>query len=123
VRDASSSPSVATRVPAAACVFAVFCFVLALIAVAAFWPPKTLDVIVWLVAWVGLCLATGVAILRRQSYAVTLVWTILIVALLSAGLAMQSGLLDMTGILIDIVLFVPMIWFAIWYHRHRRSTR
>ena len=106
-------------VPAAARAFAVFCFTLALIAVLAFWPPKTADVIVWLAAWVGLCLATGAAIFRGHRYAVPLVWTILIVALLSAALAMQSGMLGVSGVVIDIVLFVPMIWFAIWYHRSR----
>ena len=120
VSDAASNLSTATRVPAVAQAFAAFCFILALIAVLAFWPPATADVIVWLLAWVGLCLATGVAILRRHRHAVPLVWTIIIVAALSAALALQSGMLDTMGIVIDIVLFVPMIWFAISYQRSRR---
>jgi hypothetical protein len=103
--------------------FAAFCFVLALIAVLAFWPPAAVDVIAWLLVWVALCVATGVAILRRHRHAVSLVWTIIIVAALSAALALQSGMLDTVGVIIDIVLFVPLIWFAIWYQRSRRAGR
>jgi hypothetical protein len=93
---------------------------LAAIALLAFWPPTAVDVIVWLAGWMALCVATGVAILRQHRFAPALVWTVLVVAGLSAVLALRSGLLDTVGIIIDIVLFVPLIWFAIWYQRRRR---
>jgi hypothetical protein len=110
-------------VPLAAKAFAMFSFLLAALAVFSFWPPKTGIVIVWLVSWTGLCVATGVAILRRQRHASYLVWAIVIAACLSAALALRSGLLGTMGIVIDVVLFVPLIWFAVWYQRTtRRGT-
>jgi hypothetical protein len=50
---------------------------------------------------------------------VSFVWSLNILAGLSAIAAFRRGLLAGAGILIDILLFVPMIWFAIWYQRHR----
>jgi hypothetical protein len=110
----------APRVPLVAKVFAAFSFLLALIGLLSFWPPATVDVVVWLTVWMGLCVATGAAILRQHRFAPTLVWIIIVVAGLSAGLALASGILDTFGVIIDIVLFVPMIWFAIWYRRRRQ---
>jgi hypothetical protein len=106
-------------VPAVARLFAAFSFVLALIALLSFWPPTTVDVIAWLTVWMALCVSTGVAILRHHRFARALVWTVVGVASLSAALALRAGLLDVTGIIIDIVLFVPMICFAVWYQRSR----
>ena len=110
-------------VPIAAKIFAAFAFILALIALLTFWPPTTADVTIWLLVWIALCAATGVAILRRHRYATSLVWTLLGMALLSAGTALRSGMLDAAGIAIDIALFAPLIWFAIWYQRSRRAAR
>jgi hypothetical protein len=119
----SESPLPATEcVPAAAQAFAAFSFILALLAVASFWPPTSLAVIGWLTLWVGVCVATGAAILLRLRHAVSLVWSLTALATLSAILALQSGMLDATGIVIDILLFVPLFWFAFWYQT-RRSAR
>jgi hypothetical protein len=100
--------------------FAVFSFVLALLALLSFWPPKSPVVVAWLVLWIAICLATSIAILRRAPYSLTLVWTLNILAGLSALAALNSGLLRGVGILIVVLLFVPLVWFAIWYQRHRR---
>jgi hypothetical protein len=101
--------------------FAVFSFVLALSALFSFWPPKSTAVIVWLLLWTTVCLATGIAVLRRARYAPALVWTLNILAGLSAVSALSSGLLRGVRILIDILLFVPLVWFAFWYQRRRRE--
>jgi hypothetical protein len=100
--------------------FAGFSFVLALLAVHSFWPPKSLTVVAWLLLWTAICLATGIAILRRGQYAPTLVWLLVVLSGCSALAALQSGLLHGVGILIDVLLFVPLIGFAIWYPRSRR---
>lgn len=102
-------------------VFAAFAVLLAAIALAAFWPPTDSGVIAWLVIWCGLCLVTATAILRRASYAAALIWAIVGLTILSALAALRSGLLDTMGILIDIVLFIPLIWFAVWYQGRRRA--
>jgi hypothetical protein len=116
-------PPAAPRVPAVAKVFAAFLFVLAVIALLAFWPPTAVDEIAWLIVWMTLCVTTSVAILRHERFAAPLVWTVIVVASLSAALALRAGLLDAMGVVIDIVLFVPMICFAIWYQRSRRLER
>jgi hypothetical protein len=103
-------------------VFAAFSFVLALIAVLSFWPPKSPAVIAWLLIWVAMCLATGIAILRRERHAPAIVWILIVLAGLSALAAFQSGFLRGIGILIDILLFVPLVGFAIWYQRSRRAS-
>ena len=109
--------AVSSAVPIVAKLFAGFSFVLVPIALVAFWPPKSATVIVWLVVWNTLCLATGTAILRHDRRAPALVWTLLCLAGLSALMALRSGLLHGVGILIDVVLFVPLVSFAIWYQR------
>jgi hypothetical protein len=109
------------RLPLAARLFAAFCFVLALLALVSFWPPTDPVVVGWLVLWVGLCAATGVAILRRQRHAPYLVWLLTGLATLTAALALQSGMLTPTGIVIDVLLFVPLYWFAIWYQKSRSA--
>jgi hypothetical protein len=53
--------------------------------------------------------------LRGARHAPTLVWILNTLAVLSAVAALNSGLLRGVGILIDILLFVPLVWFAIWY--------
>ena len=45
---------------------------------------------------------------------------VIVLAGYSAVSAFRSGLLGGVGIVIDIVLGIPLIWFAIWYQRHRR---
>jgi hypothetical protein len=100
--------------------FVVFSFVLALLAVLSFWPPKSPAVLAWLLFWIATCLATGIAILRRERYAPSVVWILTILSGFSALSAFKSGLLRGPGILIDILLFVPLVWFAIWYQRRRR---
>ena len=102
--------------------FAAFAVLLAVIALAAFWPPTDPAVIAWLVLWCGLCLVTATAILRRASSAPALVWALAGLTILSALAALRDGMLDMLGILIDIVLFIPLIWFAVWYQRRRRAA-
>jgi hypothetical protein len=104
----------------AAKAFAAFTFVLALLALLSFWPPTSADVIMWLVLWVGLCVATSVAILGRYRYATWLVWALLGMGIYSAVTALRSGMLNAIGIVIDIVLFVPLVWFAMWYQRAGR---
>jgi hypothetical protein len=101
--------------------FAVFCFVLVPIALISFWPPKTPSVGAWLLLWIAVCLATGIAILRRAWYAPTLVWTLNILAGLRAAAAIHRGRLRGVGILIELLLFVPLVWFAIWYQRRRSA--
>lgn len=115
-RQAAASPPI----PIVAKMFAVFSFVLALLAVLSFWPPKSPAVLAWLLFWIAICLVTGIAILRRERYAPTVVWILTILSGFSALSALKSGLLRGTGILIDILLFVPLVWFAIWYQRRRR---
>lgn len=61
------------------------------------------------------------AILRHARHAPMLVWSLIVVAGYSAISALRGGLLAGVGILIDVVLFIPLVWFAIWYHRHRRG--
>jgi hypothetical protein len=102
--------------------FVAFCVVLALLAVLSFWPPKSLAIVAWLLAWVAICLGAGVAILRRGRHAPTLVWALIVMSGLSALAAFNSGLLRGVGILIDIFLFVPQVWFAIWYQKSRRAS-
>jgi hypothetical protein len=118
-RDAASPNQ---PVPAVAKAFAAFSFLLALIGVITFWPPKSPAVVAWVFVWGATCVATGIAILRRARYAPALVWTLLSVAGLSALDALRSGLLGGIGILVDIVLFVPLIWFAVWYQRNQRAA-
>lgn len=101
--------------------FVAFSFVLALVALLSLWPPKSPAVVAWLFLWIAICLATGIAILRRAQYAPAIVWTLNILAGLSALAAFNSGLLRGVGIFIDIALFVPLVWFAIWYQRRRRG--
>jgi hypothetical protein len=109
-------------IPRGAQVFAAFSFLLAAIALFTFWPPTSRDVVLWLVLWVGVCVATGTAILRRHRRAPLLVWALIAMGMLSALTALRSGMLDATGIAIDIALFTPMIGFAIWYQRNRRMA-
>lgn len=97
-----------------------FSFVLALLGLLSFWPPKSSVVVAWLLVWTTICLATGVAILRSARYAPTLVWILNTAAGLSALAALNRGLLRGIGILIDILLFVPLVWFAMWYQRRPR---
>ena len=108
--------------PLAARLFAWFAFALALIGLMSFWPPKSAITIAWIVLWTGVCAAVGIAILLRLRVAPYLVWMLLLLAGLSALAAFRSGLLDTVGVAIDVLLFVPLIWFAIWFQRHRTRT-
>ena len=103
--------------------FAVFCFALAAIGLVAFWPPESRAIVVWLIVWCSICLATGIAILRRARVAPWLVWTLIAMAALSAADAFMSGMLQGFGIVIDIALFIPLIWFAVWYQKSARASR
>ena len=107
-------------VPAAARLFAAFCFVLALLGLLSFWPPRSPATVVWLVMWTLVSVLTGIAIVRRARYAPTLVWSLIVLAGYSAVSAFRGGLLGGVGILIDMLLSIPLVWFAIWYQRHRR---
>jgi hypothetical protein len=100
--------------------FVVFCVAMAVVGLISFWPPRTSGVVAWLLVWTGICLSTAITIVRRASYAPLLVWSLLALAGYSAVSAFRSGMLSGIGIVIDIVLFVPLIWFALWYQRHRR---
>lgn len=104
-------------------VFAAFAVLLAAIALTAFWPPDDPRVIAWLVIWCGLCLVTATAILRRSSYAPASVWALVGLTILSALAALRDGMLDALGMVIDIVLFIPLIWFAVWYQGRSRTIR
>ena len=57
----------------------------------------------------------------RAGYAPSLVWGLIVLASYSAISAFRSGLPGTVGILIDVLLFIPLIWFAIWYQRSRRT--
>jgi hypothetical protein len=116
------APAIAQPLHAAATAFVVFCLLMAVVGLVSFWPPKSPAVVVWLLVWTGICLGTGIAIMRRARVAPILVWTLLALAGYSAVSAFRSGLLAGIGIVIDIVLFIPLIWFAIWYQRHRREA-
>ena len=100
--------------------FVVFCVAMALLGLISFWPPGSPAVVAWLLIWTTICLGTAIAIVRRARYAPILVWGLLVLACYSAVSAFRSGMLGGVGIVIDIVLFIPLIWFAIWYQRHRR---
>ena len=100
--------------------FVGFCIAMAVVGLISFWPPSSSAVVVWLLAWTGICLGTAVAIMRRARFAPILVWSLLVLAGYSAVSALRSGMLGRIGIVIDIVLFIPLIWFALWYQRHRR---
>ncbi len=106
----------------AARVFAAFCFVLALLGLLSFWPPTSPAIVAWLLGWTMTCLGTGIAIVRRARYAPSFVWGLIILASYSAISAFRSGLLGTVGILIDVLLFIPLIWFAISYQRSRRAS-
>lgn len=93
---------------------------MALLGLISFWPPKSAAVGAWLVVWTSICLGTAFAIARRARYAPILVWSLLALAGYSAVSLFRSGSLGSIGIVIDIVLFIPLIWFAFWYQRHRR---
>ncbi len=105
---------------AVARMFVVFCIAMALLGFLSFWPPNSPAVVAWLLVWTTICLATGIAIALRARYAPILVWSLMVLAGYSAVSAFRSGLLGGIGIVIDIVLGIPLIWFAIWYQRHRR---
>lgn len=111
-----------SRLHLAARMFVVFCIAMALLGLLAFWPPRSAAVVAWLVVWTVICLGTAIAIVRRARYASVLVWGLLALAGHSAVSAFRSGLLGSIGVVIDIVLFIPLIWFAVWYPRHRRVT-
>ena len=100
-----------------------FSFALAAIGFMAFWPPQSAAIIGWLIVWTSVCLATGIAILRRARQASALVWALILVSTVSAVDAYVSGMLRGIGIVIDIALFAPLIWFAVWFHRNQRSPR
>ena len=100
--------------------FVGFCVVITLLGLLSFWPPKSPAVVAWLLVWTTTCLGTGLAIVRRARFAPSLVWAIIVLASYSAISAFSSGLLGAVGILIDVLLFTPLIWFAIWYQRRRR---
>jgi hypothetical protein len=100
--------------------FVGFCIVMALLGLLSFWPPTSPAIVAWLLGWTMTCLGTGIAIVRRARHAPGLVWGLIILASYSAISAFRSGLLGPVGILIDVLLFIPLIWFAIWYQRHRR---
>src|SRR5688500_2479488 len=102
--------------------FVVFCIAMALLVLISFWPPKSAAVVAWLLVWTTICLGTGVAIVRRARYAPLLVWSLLALAGYSAFSLFRSGTLKGIGIVIDIALFVPLIWFALWYQLHRRIS-
>lgn len=102
-------------------IFVVFCIAMALLGLLSFWPPRSPAIVAWLLVWTIICLGTGIAIVRRARYAPSLVWGLIILAGYSAISAFRSGLLEGVGILIDILLGIPLIWFAIWYQRHRRA--
>ena len=102
--------------------FVVFCVVMALLGFLSFWPPRSPAVVAWLLVWTITCLGTGVAIVRRARYAPGLVWSLLVLASYSAISAFRSGLLGGVGIFIDMLLGIPLVWFAIWYQRRRRSN-
>jgi hypothetical protein len=111
----------ARRLHLAEKVFVVFCVALTAVALAAFWPPANAAIISWLVLWCGLCLLTAGAIMWRLRLAPVAVWGLVGLTILSAMAAIRDGMLDATGILIDVVLFVPLIWFSVWYHGRRRN--
>ena len=100
--------------------FVVFCIAMALLGLLSFWPPRSPAIVAWLLVWTVTCLGTGIAIGRRARYAPSLVWSLIILASYSAVSAFRSGLLGGVGVFIDILLGIPLIWFAIWYQRRRR---
>jgi hypothetical protein len=122
VSDAPRSRQVAAVQPlhAVARMFVAFCVVMALLGFLAFWPPKSPAVVAWLLVWTSICLGTGIAIVRRARHAPSLVWSLVALAGYSAISAFRSGLLEGVGILMDILLGIPLIGFAIWYQRRRR---
>jgi hypothetical protein len=123
VSDASRSrqAAAAQHLHAVVRMFVGFCIVLALLGLLSFWPPTSPAIVAWLLVWTMTCLGTAIAIVRRARYAPSLVWGLIILASYSAISAFRSGLLGAVGILIDVLLFTPLIWFAIWYQRRRRA--
>jgi hypothetical protein len=120
VSDASRRAASVQPLHAVVRMFVVFCIVMALLGLLSFWPPRSPAIVAWLLIWTLTCLGTGIAIMRRARYAPSLVWSLIILAGYSAISAFRSGLLGSVGILIEILLGIPLIWFAIWYQRRRR---
>lgn len=102
--------------------FVLFCVVMAFLGLLAFWPPRSPAIIGWLIVWTVLCLGTAMAIVQRARYAPFLVWSLVALAVYSAVSAFRGGMLDNVGILIDIMLGIPLVWFAIWYQRRHASS-
>lgn len=98
----------------------VFCVVMAVLGLSSFWPPRSPAVVAWLLVWTLTCLGTAVAIVRRARYAPGFVWSLIVLAGYSAISLYRSGSRGGVGVLIDVLLGVPLIWFAIWYQRRRR---
>ena len=93
---------------------------MALLGLLSFWPPRSPAIVAWLLVWTVTCLGTGIAIVRRARDAPSLVWSLIILASYSAVSAFRSGLLGGVGVFIDILLGIPLIWFAILYQSRRR---
>ena len=104
----------------AARMFVVFCSLRAALGLLSFWPPGSPAIVAWLLVWTFTCLSTGLAIVRRARHAPGLVWSLTMLAGCSAVFAFRNGLLEGAGVLIDILLGVPIVWFAIWYQKRRR---
>ena len=102
--------------------FVGFCLLMALLGLISFRPPKSPAIVAWLLVWTTICLGTAFAIMRRVRYAPILVWSLLALAGYSAVSLFLSGSLGAIGVVIDIVLFIPLIWFALWYQRRQRLT-
>jgi hypothetical protein len=124
VSDASRSQQAAAVQPLHAItkMFVAFCIVMALLGFLSFWPPRSPAIVAWLLVWTITCLGTGIAIVRRARYAPGLVWSLIILASYSAVSAFRSGLIGGVGVFIDILVGLPLIWFAIWYQRRRSSN-
>ena len=115
-RQAAATPPL----HAVARMFVVLCIVLALVGVVSFWPPRSPAIVAWLLVWTITCLGTSIAILRRARYAPSLVWTLLALAGYSAISAFRSGIRGGVCLVIEILLAITLVWFAIWYKRRRR---
>jgi hypothetical protein len=66
-------------------------------------------------AWVLASRSCGVPATRPASCGVSTM-----LACCSAVFAFRNGLLEGAGVLIDILLGVPIVWFAIWYQKRHR---
>jgi hypothetical protein len=103
----------AKPIPAVAKVYAILCFLFALLGVFGLTVANSAGMIGRVIFYIAISLAAGIAILRRDKAAPTAVWIFTVVSRWST---LTGGLRPR-----DVLLLVLQVWFAIWYQKRRRT--